>query len=115
MISSDDSDGRALLKKWKDSPEEIIVSLSVSAAFGLRLRGTIEEFAEGNLRIVSGKSECWMDLSDALFLNVVTEETITASGFSAEAYPESVTVTVPPFGNFVFSALPPLRSDARPN
>lgn len=115
MSSSEEAAALALISKWNDCSSEIQVVLTGGDEFRFRIEGAIEDWLDGKLRVAGSKCDCFLDLSEASFRDVVTEEGMKESGLSPETYPESVTVTLLPVGKFMLSALPKLRPDFRPN
>ena len=86
MSSSLERAGRDLLKIWNDSSIEIQVALTGGGVIGFRLEGKVEGLAAGKLHVIGAKCDCVLDLSDANFVDVVTEEGLKQLGLSPEAY-----------------------------
>ncbi len=115
MSSSPERAGRDLLNRWNDSSAEIQVVLTGGGVIGFTIQGIVSGFVDDRLGVVGSKCECVLDLTDADFIDVATEETLIELGLSPEAYSETITISLAPFGKLVLSLLPLLRPDPRPN
>jgi hypothetical protein len=116
MSSSDENAGRALLNRWNAVSAEIQVSFTTEGgAIGFRIEGIVSAFAEDRLFVSGSRCECFVNLSDGSFRDVVSREGLERLGLPTETYGESATVSLAPHGRCVLTALPQLRPDPRPN
>jgi len=107
MRSSQDNEGFKLLNKWNTSAPPIRVSFNgIGNKLSLSATGVVAAFDGEGMRFAGAGFELILDLSDAAFGNVGTEEVFRAMGLDAPRYPESAEILLGSGDRVVFFGAP---------
>ena len=96
MYSEEEAAGRRLLVKWSNNSALIRISLKYAHVRAARvIRARIDGFSEGDRELVlqaEEGDEIRLDLYEARFDDVVTEEGLRACNLDPSKYPESLSL-----------------------